>query len=311
MNVVQDGRALHDGVPHYPQTRMRWKRDDGWMPNSQALISRAAEVTVALVFVHGWGGSATSTWEQFPQVISQMEEAGRIDAYFLDYPSTTRKVAFCADMLRQFLFDLAREPAAAVINGTLPAGAEPRSANESYTHIFIVAHSMGAVISRRALLDLELDRAELNRFGMLLFAPAHCGSNLALLIDSGLGLDFLPGAKVVGEAARIFLPSMRDLEPGGATLVQLADDARRRQEGPGESSKYLKARVYHAEKDRVVEQLRFVGDYPTVPVLRRTHRSICKPDLDYPRPAVALADLLTPVLPTRSREFDNIRKKES
>jgi pimeloyl-ACP methyl ester carboxylesterase len=287
---------------HYPQARMCWAGDDGWMPKSQVLMC-CRPPKDAVVFVHGWGGDAGSTWEAFPGAVATMPETSEADVFLLDYPSTTSSVAFCSQKLRLFLLDLARDPVARIAASSLPASAPHRDGEHRYGRIVLVAHSMGAVISRRALLDLDvgveqggLEDYELARFRLLLFAPAHCGSRIARLIGSGLGLDFLPGATLVGAAASVWFSSLGDLEEGSDTLKTLAEDnARLREERRARNAPFghLRAQVYHAHNDKVVIQNNFDRDPPFNPVMRRNHRSICKPADSYAAPVEGLRAVLS------------------
>jgi pimeloyl-ACP methyl ester carboxylesterase len=299
--ATPDKAFRRTALNHYPQSALRWVGDDGWMPQSQVLLCRRSPKQ-AIVFVHGWGGGSLSTWETFPQAVSTMAEAAAADAFLLDYPSTTSTVAFCASKLRSFLLDLVRRPVARIIAGSLPESVPQRKLGERYERIIIVAHSMGAVISRRALLNLDtavddggLSDDELARFRLLLFAPAHCGSRIPLLIGSGLGIDFLPGAALVGAAASLWFSSLGDLDKDSEAIRKLAtDNARLREErqGRGASVTHLRARVHHARNDKVVFQDDFDRDPAFEPVMRQNHRSVCKPVARYVDPLEALRGIL-------------------
>jgi hypothetical protein len=59
---------------------------------------------------------------------------------------------------------------------------------------------------------------------LLLFAPAHQGSVLPKLVASGLGLDKLPGATLVGQFVTLYSRSLQDLDKGSNALRQLLKD---------------------------------------------------------------------------------------
>ena len=266
------------------------------MGNGLVKLSRSGHVPYAVVFVHGWGGDSEATWDRFPDALARMEGAGKLDAFFLHYPSMTHTMPFCASKLRQFFADVAREPVQCLLRDSLPSGAMARGANAKYERILVVAHSMGAVIARRALLDLPANGVQSDAFRLLFFAPAHCGSNLALLIGSGFGLDRIGFAKVVGEAARMLLPSLRDLEVGSAALRKMSVDVMRAHQSRDGGVEHLRAAVYHAQNDKVVEQDDFEGDPPFEPVMDKNHRSICKPSSEYAVPVDALKGLIAAAL---------------
>jgi pimeloyl-ACP methyl ester carboxylesterase len=292
------GAPLTIDAAHYPISALRWAGDDGWMPKSRVMLSRIPAAGTVVVFVHGWSGSGVGTWDHFPRALRFTPEARTVDFLFVDYPSVSHTVAFCSAQLRGFLLDLVRDPTERILNSSLPRGAPRRPPALQYGRIIIVAHSMGAFISRRALLDLDrndLTRAERERFQLLFFAPAHKGSRLPLLIESGLGLDWLPGAVAVGKLLTLRYRSLEDLAVGSGSLTSLAEDGREmtaKREAAHEPTEYLRARVIHAENDKVVVQDTFYPDYPASPIMRQNHRTVCKPGDDYLKPVEALRRML-------------------
>ncbi|BFU89491.1 MAG: hypothetical protein NTAFB01_06780 [Nitrospira sp.] len=290
---------MGDTLNHFPLASLRWidKRYDNWMPNSRALICMRSTVRAAILFVHGWSGNAGDTWEAFPRALRFLPEAADADVFLLDYPSKKHSVAFCAAPLRVFLRDLLKEPISRIVNPSMPEGTDPRPTGMQYDRIVLVAHSMGAVVSRRALLDLDQDdeltltEADRGKFRLLFFAPAHKGSSIPLIIRAGLGLDWLPGATLVGMALEVHFRSLQDLKPRSDCLVTLEKDckvARKARTEAGESLDYLRAHVYHAQGDKVVVQDGFDRDYAMHPVMKKNHRSICKPDYEYRDPLEGL-----------------------
>jgi pimeloyl-ACP methyl ester carboxylesterase len=295
-------RSIHDELTHYPQTSLRWVGDMGWMSNSQVLLTALADPTRAILFIHGWNGGAGSTWESFPEFACTMPELSAADVFFLEYPTLQSQVPFCAARVRNFFTDLVGSPADRIINPSLPSSASQRSPTFAYQKIIVVAHSMGAVVARRAILDLDqsspagFTNGELEKFKLLFFAPAHSGSAIPLLIGAGLGLDFLPGAKFLGTLARDWFQSLRDLEEGSPFLRKLADDCKRIREGRTEHNApigHIRAIVYHAQHDRVVSQNDFDNDPPFQPVMNKGHRTICKPNKAYLNPVEAFRAILS------------------
>jgi hypothetical protein len=272
------------------------------MPESQALLVQSPHAESAVVFVHGWGGSAARTWEEFPWCVASMREAASSDAYFLDYPSILPQVPFCAARFRKFLFDLVHDPIGRVVNPSLPSGAPRRTTGGRYGRIVLVAHSMGPVVVRRALLDLEradpdrLTDGELGGIRLLFFAPAHSGSRIPLLIGAGLGLDMLPGAALIGSLLKLTIQSLRDFEEGSPALQKLADDCRESRtlrEERGAATRHLRACVYHAQNDRVVAQSDFDDDFPFETVMHKNQSTVCKPEGRYTTPMEALRSVLS------------------
>lgn len=291
----------HTNLRHYPQCRLQWKGDQGWMPTSQAILLTETSAEFAIVFVHGWGGSAGGSWGDFSMTFGEVANEFSADAFILDYPSRSHQVPFCAAKLREFLIDLVQNPTGQIVNPSIPPGGEPRSGNSKYRKIVIVAHSMGAVISRRALLDIERDNLagfrdqDYAKIALLFFAPAHSGSKIPIMIANGLGLDFLPGAKLLGSLLQLRMPSLADLAEGSQALEQLANhctEIRMEREARNASSTHLRAQVVHAQNDRVVVQAQFDRDSPFKPEMHQNHRTICKPNSEYATPIEELRQAL-------------------
>lgn len=285
-------------LAHFPLDNLRWSGDEGWMPQSQALLCQA-EPAKAIVFVHGFGGGADATWEQFVRFLREMPEAADADAFFVDYPSTTHPIPFCSSMFEDFLLDLLREPSLKVVNPTLPEEAPRRPDGALYGKVILVGHSMGAVVARRALLDLdrdELTQEQRESVHMLFFAPAHKGArSLGGLVAAGFGLDKLPGGSLVGGLLRLRYRSLSDLLKESECLSDLAADSKARREERArdkENTDYLRAHVYHAQNERIVYGDRFGDDRRTNPVMAQGHGSVCKPREGFTKPAEALRKLL-------------------
>lgn len=97
---------------------------------------RLTDVDVVIVFVHGFGGSGYLTWGDFPKYMFEQKVARACDVGVFDYCSFLRR-KLCTrppmndviDTLAQFLNKL----------------------SDRYTHVYLVAHSMGGLISLLAV----------------------------------------------------------------------------------------------------------------------------------------------------------------
>ena len=120
-----------------------------------AILCSSPDPDTALVFVHGFDGRAVSTWERFPSFIRTEPKAHRADAIFWGYPSRQEDVEFCAQKLRKFLHGLFNDPLEAFLGPTLSRAGSRRPTTFRYSKVVLCAHSMGAVVVRRALIDFD------------------------------------------------------------------------------------------------------------------------------------------------------------
>jgi pimeloyl-ACP methyl ester carboxylesterase len=299
MEKEAEARQLEAGrvsavLAHLPASPLSWVKNEDWVKGGEVLLSVSPVAEEAIVFIHGWGGDAVGTWENFRAGIHALPEMSMADALFWAYPSKTHQVAYSAGVLRQFLSDLIDAPVRSILDPSCPQDLALRGDGFRYQRITLCAHSMGAVIARRAMIDLDRegglgDPPPVIR--LLLFAPAHKGSNLPLMIRSGFGLGWVPGATLVANALRLHYSSLEGLAKGGQTLRELEEHSRclrLKLERGGKNTAHLRAQVLHAQNDRVVEQDSFDDDPPFTPVMKQTHRSICKPNDSYLQPIEAL-----------------------
>lgn len=286
-------------MPHLPLKALVPPPGNDWGDSRSMLAIDPAKRT-ACVFVHGWGGNATETWLGFPAYIRDSVKAEGTDFFFFDYDSLSLGATFSAALLRQFIDALLNDPAGLVINPALAD--QPRFQRDPgfrYERLIVCAHSMGAVVSRRALLDLESEapgRFHDLRLSLLLFAPAHKGTDLVRLGRDVLSGSFLgiPLNAIRGAVLAKF-KSLLDLETGSPVLDALERDnaaARAVLVQAGKADACYRATVLHAEHDDVVRQEGFDRDKPLEPVLLQTHTSICKPTSSFPLPFTRLESLL-------------------
>jgi pimeloyl-ACP methyl ester carboxylesterase len=286
-------------MPHFPLKRLVSPAGTDWR-DTRSLLSLNPTAATACVFVHGWGGDAMDTWAGFPSMIQESPRAEGVDFYFFDYDSLKLSTSFSAALLRQFLDALLADPVRKVINpALLDHHAARRDQAFGYRRLVVCAHSLGAVISRRAILDLESQ--SVGRFcaldlQMLLFAPAHKGTDLVTLGRDVLNGSFLgiPLAALKGAVLAKF-KSLVDLEVG-STVLQALEGANSAARGllkaSGRSDDCFRARVFHAQNDDVVRQEPFDADHPLEPVLAHTHTTICKPTPQFKLPIERLEALL-------------------
>lgn len=281
---------------HYITTSLRRKDGTVWGVDSRARW--ATEPTGAcLLFVHGFGGNSIGTWLEFPRFFPMEEAAGGIDLIFFGYDSKYETTARSASRLLELLRAIHTSPAPAVVNPSLPTGVPPRSTTFRYDRVVICAHSLGAVVSRLALLEaarIGKRPAWLKNNQLIFFAPAHKGARVIALASKALSGISLPlvGLKFGGQLVEVALKSrmrvLSELEIGSQTLKDLEDATVQALKRP-ELNAHLRAHVAHAVHDQVVMDGSFAQDHETVFVEKKGHMNVCKPALGYLRPIELLA----------------------
>lgn len=226
--------------------------------------------TALVVFVHGFRGDALETWQPFDRIATGSEAFREVDLVFFGYDAHYSNVMASSSFLYDFLKDAVAGPEA-IVSALLPKLRADRS--KGYKRIVLVAHSLGAVVCRWALLRAVEEKKEWREnVKMLLFAPAHSGSDLGAVASAAF--SNVPWVPLFVEAVKAKVPLVKELDPESRILTELAERVRRA--SPNELC--LRAhRVIVAEREIVVSNLPFPGD-PCPDALRDTdHVSVCKP----------------------------------
>ena len=229
----------------------------------------------AAVFVHGFQGDATNTWTQFQSLLQNEAKCKRMDLFFFGYHSLRRSTASSASWLFELLEALAESPHKLDNWPERPKGLE-------YRRILVVAHSLGAIVSRRALLmawERKSDWAA--KLELTLFAPAHLGGRPLKLIPKQMkqGMEFL-------------FPTLEELLEDSKVIQRLRSDTTNALKEKG--SKFLRAvKVVHGRRDNIISQpgLSFCTD-PPCDWIDADHIQICKPRDNFLPPLVKLREVL-------------------
>jgi len=246
-------------------------------------FSPAASTTETLVvFIHGFRGKAVSTWLAFPSYLNNTQELRDADVLFYGYASRPQRMQNMAISLREDIDNIWQHPSS--------LGADPGSflakrdnGTTRWQRLLIVAHSLGAVVARRALLDCFLSLKEpgthwASHCAMCLFAPAHAGANLLHLIGETWSTSGMPVAPVM----KIFYPCLQDLQKDSQALDALRQDYLSLD--PDLQKLCNATHVVLAGKDQVVEPIRFPGDPVPVQIRHRGHIAVCKPTNGFEKP---------------------------
>lgn len=228
----------------------------------------------AVIFVHGFGGGALTTWSEFNTLLPLEPEANGVDLFFYGYDSLYADVRAAASIFCDFLDDLMTHPSA-VVNPLILSPDLNRADSFRYREILLVAHSLGAVVVRRALIHAcESNKDWISRLRLILFAPAHCGARIvelsALLAAGSLWLSF---TNFIG---RLTSPSLSDLDPNSEFLRELSLRTSELTSN-GQNPRLRPECVVHAERENLVYTTSFAGDPPMVALPGTTHTTLCKP----------------------------------
>ena len=241
----------------------------------------------AVVFVHGWGGDALTTWADFQTLLPECADCAGHDLFFYDYDGLKAEMIASVGLFREVLEQLGDDPLP-LINPALDPSVQ-RSSGFAYDSIVIVAHSLGAILARWAIIDGVKSKANWpQKTKSVFFAPAHSGADVVSLaseVMSGIGLlrPFAAGAKFA-------TPLIRQLETDSTELKRLAQEARRALKNGHQC--VVPVTVFIADYERIVKNLPLDIDPPAKTIRGTTHTSICKPKPDFRAPLTAVLKAL-------------------
>jgi pimeloyl-ACP methyl ester carboxylesterase len=248
---------------------------------------------VAVVFVHGFGGAATATWDEFADRLPEHPECAGHDLLFYGYDSLTVQAPVSAALLRKFLHALATDPVNSVMAGSLSID-RGLGAAFRYHRIVILAHSLGAVVVREALIQAAGDpvmRPWIPLVRLALFAPAHCGARVTELAEEAIGAFKLSWLKLAASGYKAYAQVLKDLEEGSATLRRLEKETTALIDA---GLTALRAEVVvQGERDRIVNQAVFCSDPGPEVELGMGHTAVCKPSAAYQAPIDYVLPILT------------------
>jgi hypothetical protein len=246
----------------------------------------------AVIFVHGYGGHPVKTFSRARDLIEVDDNWMHTDAYFVGYASTSDETMLSAAYLANFLRTIVPDPPATLFKAYAPSVQtwfELRETATKYKTVQIISHSLGAVITRAAILILIRNRIAAagtavetldtdsafgvqSRADLCLFAPAQGGARLADLV--GVASNII-GVRGLVNLYRGKSPTFQELEGGSLVLSSIMNDtnfyADRYPEIPA-----LRARIAWAHHDSIVSAVPYRCD-STMTVLDTDHMSVCKP----------------------------------
>lgn len=241
--------------------------------------------THLVIFVHGFGGSPAKTWPAFPALIAEKAPPPHFDYLFYGYDGVTLQANSSAQAFATMLYDFLADPAA-IINQTIATSWQ--RAPFAYQRIVIAAHSLGAVVTRGALLHAYRRRQEgvvvpwLDSVRLALFAPAHHGAYAAKIAYAALTGESWSLLKLGTLFATSSLPLLDDLQPQSTIIQELHKRTQTvidefKAQGKAVPSFIRAEAVLWALRDKVVVNNPFFEDAPEES-LDTGHLGVCKPD---------------------------------
>lgn len=236
-----------------------------------------------VVFIHGFNGTASGTWGDFPELIRSNNHFANSDVIFYGYDSLKGQANISASLFYDFLNQVLE-------NSPNDLSFERHNINDNlrYSKVLIVAHSLGAIVTRRALLNANIDGKQwLSICQMVLFAPAHLGALIPSLL-----LECLQGiSQLVVAFGFLKIPVLNDLKIGSPTIEALIKDTNNcLSQNIGEFT--IANKVVWAEKENIVHCGDFCEDPRAQVILNQSHISICKPNQKYLEPYKIVLDAL-------------------
>src|SRR5260370_16772791 len=173
----------------------------------------------AILFIHGFNGEAVSTWTEFERFLLREPKCQDRDIVFFGYDGLKTYAEVSAQEFGKFLDRLCADPHS-IFRASFPNSVR-RDKGFAYGDVLVVAHSLGAVISRRALLNaFDTKKNWLSKIRLVLFAPAHNGTRAVGWISSVL-TGFVPQ---LGGLSALFERNFRpptDLNKGSVIFITL------------------------------------------------------------------------------------------
>lgn len=237
-----------------------------------------------IVFVHGFGGSATGTWNNFPSILLFDQKFSKSDLIFYGYNTFSGQAGDHAGDLYAFI-NLCIQPLANKILPELQGLPE-----RSYQRIVFVAHSLGAILVRQVQLHGYIaKKAWVDQSELVLFAPAHNGVELISLV-----MEALPGlSNLFGIFAKMRYPILNALDANKSNSILNSIKTQTEALQNQGLAEFSKAKlVVYAKGDKVVNNFAYLFDSPPEIIDGASHMSVCKPKDGFFKPAELLMKII-------------------
>lgn len=239
--------------------------------NSSAFLT-LGKPTSLVVFVHGFNGRATGTWDDFPALIRSKNDFANADVIFYGYDSMKGQANNNSLIFYNFL-------TAVCENSPNELGFSRDDVNDAfrYKNVLVIAHSLGAIVVRRAMLNAKNEnKSWLENVKMILFAPAHRGARIQKII-----LESLPVVgRLLAGLVLVKIPIIDDLGPQSQAILNLVSDSERYL-GQNNGQFAIAHKVVWAGNEIVVHNDQFCSDPVAILIDKKSHTSVCKPTATY------------------------------
>jgi alpha-beta hydrolase superfamily lysophospholipase len=238
----------------------------------------------AVVFIHGFGGHPINTWNNFPSKLAGNPTFEGVDLIFYNYDSLRTQSSVSGVEFSSFINDLtgnANYFLRSIENG--PHQIHRRDPAFRHEKIVIAAHSLGAIVTRRAVLNAHLKKYQwINISSMVLFAPAHKGARKIVEVAK---LYFPLALKFVAYTLQFIIQTLDDVDPNDpAGLLHELETKTSILQATGNGACTVAHAVVWAKREFVVRNNIFLSDPDGEIVTGKKHTNVCKPAFDFDRP---------------------------
>lgn len=300
-------QRLVEGLKRLGNALRRRPASKHWSDGTSAFLSFDPDTRRAIVFVHGFGGTGIPTWLNFPALLNGNPKLSSYDLVFYEYDGLQTAADESANDLMNFLDTLFSDSGPLVNSGLrFQPVSEQRPSKWAYEHVVIVAHSLGAIVTRLALIKAQVLRLTWppnTRF--MLFASADPGCHIEQLVSQALiAVPYVGGTPAAVRLLLGLLP-LQDVAPNSNTLIQLKT-LTERHINRNTTGFLLARRVLRARQDTVITNpvAFFADEEPATDYLpanepppgsnvQSGHMAICKPTETFREP---LGEVLKVVL---------------
>jgi hypothetical protein len=232
-------------------------------------------VNKAVVFIHGFSGSSLETFGDFNIEFRFRSEYFDHDVYFYGYDSLRVQTVISSNTFFSFL-----EAIQDNLNDIIAESGVSVQRTEKYSEIVIVAHSLGAVVARYALLiGVRKNMTWLENCKLVLFAPAHKGAKKAVKL-----YNQLPGfLKYIGPLTEFFVVTINEVMEG-SDLIREIEEKYLSLLQKGTYQFAIAKKVVWAELDKIVNCSDFANDPSAEVFIGRNHTNVCKPSNSFIKP---------------------------